>query len=162
MEESTSPEQQGINNIPQQDEYKDVIGVIIERRSMGRNLAFVEMQLSLPSLQQPMSIIFRRDEWSSDKKDDNWDAFPVKSTALPYGARIRCWLRPTPRHRPGSTARPQYAVMAWKILEHPKEVALKRAVTEGSEGRGGISYSCLLYTSPSPRDLSTSRMPSSA
>ena len=26
----------------------------------------------------------------------------------------------------------------------------------------GIPYSCLLYTSPSPRDLSTSRMPSSA
>ena len=25
-----------------------------------------------------------------------------------------------------------------------------------------ISYTCLLYTSPSPRDLSTSRMPSSA
>ena len=26
----------------------------------------------------------------------------------------------------------------------------------------GLSYPCLLYTSPSPRDLSTSRMPSSA
>ena len=26
----------------------------------------------------------------------------------------------------------------------------------------GIIYTCLLYTSPSPRDLSTSRMPSSA
>ena len=26
----------------------------------------------------------------------------------------------------------------------------------------GIQYHCLLYTSPSPRDLSTSRMPSSA
>jgi len=26
----------------------------------------------------------------------------------------------------------------------------------------GIPYCCLLYTSPSPRDLSTSRMPSSA
>ena len=26
----------------------------------------------------------------------------------------------------------------------------------------GFNYSCLLYTSPSPRDLSTSRMPSSA
>ena len=25
-----------------------------------------------------------------------------------------------------------------------------------------VDYSCLLYTSPSPRDLSTSRMPSSA
>ena len=26
----------------------------------------------------------------------------------------------------------------------------------------GVTYTCLLYTSPSPRDLSTSRMPSSA
>ena len=30
------------------------------------------------------------------------------------------------------------------------------------EGRGAQAYGCLLYTSPSPRDLSTSRMPSSA
>ena len=30
------------------------------------------------------------------------------------------------------------------------------------EGTEHHSYSCLLYTSPSPRDLSTSRMPSSA
>ena len=31
-------------------------------------------------------------------------------------------------------------------------------------GKGGrkLSYICLLYTSPSPRDVSTSRMPSSA
>ena len=28
--------------------------------------------------------------------------------------------------------------------------------------KGGVGLSCLLYTSPSPRDLSTSRMPSSA
>ena len=27
---------------------------------------------------------------------------------------------------------------------------------------GQMTYTCLLYTSPSPRDLSTSRMPSSA
>ena len=27
---------------------------------------------------------------------------------------------------------------------------------------GGLVFDCLLYTSPSPRDLSTSRMPSSA
>ena len=35
----------------------------------------------------------------------------------------------------------------------------------GSGGRGGFNRrprDCLLYTSPSPRDLSTSRMPSSA
>ena len=31
-----------------------------------------------------------------------------------------------------------------------------------SEGEGDDAGTCLLYTSPSPRDLSTSRMPSSA
>ena len=31
-----------------------------------------------------------------------------------------------------------------------------------SETLGVVGESCLLYTSPSPRDLSTSRMPSSA
>ena len=33
-----------------------------------------------------------------------------------------------------------------------------------ASGKGGVGKSivCLLYTSPSPRDLSTSRMPSSA
>ena len=39
-------------------------------------------------------------------------------------------------------------------------------MTERIEQRGtssrGVHYTCLLYTSPSPRDLSTSRMPSSA
>ena len=38
-------------------------------------------------------------------------------------------------------------------------------VTLGPKGRNVVidkSYGCLLYTSPSPRDLSTSRMPSSA
>ena len=29
-------------------------------------------------------------------------------------------------------------------------------------GHMNVAYYCLLYTSPSPRDLSTSRMPSSA
>ena len=33
---------------------------------------------------------------------------------------------------------------------------------EGSIDRDTLSQFCLLYTSPSPRDLSTSRMPSSA
>ena len=31
-----------------------------------------------------------------------------------------------------------------------------------SNAKLGMAYACLLYTSPSPRDLSTSRMPSSA
>ena len=39
------------------------------------------------------------------------------------------------------------------------------SLTDLSEQRGKLAVqleSCLLYTSPSPRDLSTSRMPSSA
>ena len=32
----------------------------------------------------------------------------------------------------------------------------------GEDGSPVITQACLLYTSPSPRDLSTSRMPSSA
>ena len=31
-----------------------------------------------------------------------------------------------------------------------------------NEAKFAVDYICLLYTSPSPRDLSTSRMPSSA
>ena len=34
-------------------------------------------------------------------------------------------------------------------------------ISSGAQ-KGGTINSCLLYTSPSPRDLSTSRMPSSA
>ena len=34
--------------------------------------------------------------------------------------------------------------------------------TDGTLEGSSFKYTCLLYTSPSPRDLSTSRMPSSA
>ena len=40
------------------------------------------------------------------------------------------------------------------VYESQDDVAFERALT--------VPKSCLLYTSPSPRDLSTSRMPSSA
>ena len=44
--------------------------------------------------------------------------------------------------------------------------ALNKILKEGDEAikieKDGKTTSCLLYTSPSPRDLSTSRMPSSA
>ena len=47
------------------------------------------------------------------------------------------------------------------------KIGITGAVDIGHTGTTGIDlagtyYSCLLYTSPSPRDLSTSRMPSSA
>ena len=45
-----------------------------------------------------------------------------------------------------------------KALKTEKYV-LKAQIHAGGRGKAG---GCLLYTSPSPRDLSTSRMPSSA
>ena len=45
-------------------------------------------------------------------------------------------------------------------------VGAAQAVSINPDGLGQVLiypyYTCLLYTSPSPRDLSTSRMPSSA
>ena len=44
-----------------------------------------------------------------------------------------------------------------------KEIGYRILLEEsGDEGFMGLVKTCLLYTSPSPRDLSTSRMPSSA
>ena len=43
-----------------------------------------------------------------------------------------------------------------------EELASVRAELGGREAALSKQLSCLLYTSPSPRDLSTSRMPSSA
>ena len=44
---------------------------------------------------------------------------------------------------------------------YASRASLKPVLFEGLES-GGQLMLCLLYTSPSPRDLSTSRMPSSA
>ena len=52
----------------------------------------------------------------------------------------------TSRHRPGQSRR--YHQEQGQVNSH--------------NSNSGNPYTCLLYTSPSPRDLSTSRMPSSA
>ena len=71
-------------------------------------------------------------------------------------------------------SRGQYATDASVYQIVPQAVAIPEsvddvlAVIEYARGEGiavvprGGGTSCLLYTSPSPRDLSTSRMPSSA
>ena len=41
-------------------------------------------------------------------------------------------------------------------------VTVAYRIIEGNKERVQLYRGCLLYTSPSPRDLSTSRMPSSA
>ena len=49
-----------------------------------------------------------------------------------------------------------------EVLEQVLRSAIANAENNLSLDRDTLVVSCLLYTSPSPRDLSTSRMPSSA
>ena len=47
------------------------------------------------------------------------------------------------------------------LMKHPKIIEACEFLTEGKI-LGVQTWACLLYTSPSPRDVSSSRMPSSA
>ena len=49
-----------------------------------------------------------------------------------------------------------------RIVSLPEEEWGWIKVSEARVGKTTVDFTCLLYTSPSPRDLSTSRMPSSA
>ena len=54
-----------------------------------------------------------------------------------------------------------YSYQDFNIQQRKLNASFITLVSGGQNYDGG-SYTCLLYTSPSPRDLSTSRMPSSA
>ena len=63
----------------------------------------------------------------------------------PYGDELRFIFAPT----------------YWNGFEHPGNIVLSDALNTGGLFSGS-PYDCLLYTSPSPRDATLSRMPSSA
>ena len=73
------------------------------------------------------------------------------------------WKESTPFHLPsqmiedGEFIRPKYEP------QHPLELEVKKYIKDKSEiQKGDVLMGCLLYTSPSPRDATLSRMPSSA
>ena len=70
----------------------------------------------------------------------------------------------TPQETSGfGKARSCIVIFAWGGLSHIDTLDLKPdAGSNIKSAFGSIPTTCLLYTSPSPRDLSTSRMPSSA
>ena len=61
-----------------------------------------------------------------------------------------------------ASVRPVVTYFFFILFATIKGLAVYVAVQEGEDVSQAILSSCLLYTSPSPRDLSTSRMPSSA
>ena len=71
-------------------------------------------------------------------------------------------------HTPSTLEARREWVQSRQKSGYPVLVAADRGDVQGFASFGdfrswpGYRYSCLLYTSPSPRDLSTSRMPSSA
>jgi len=75
-----------------------------------------------------------------------------------YPAVSAAGAHPAPHHRPSSGAPGRWGPALWRATERCRAATCRHApVREWAR-----SKCCLLYTSPSPRDLSTCRMPSSA
>ena len=71
----------------------------------------------------------------------------------------RVVLAPLTRNRAGKGFVPSEFAAAYYSQRASAGLLISEASQISQQGQG---YHCLLYTSPSPRDLSTSRMPSSA
>ena len=84
------------------------------------------------------------------------DAFRLRPDVRSRRTTLESRLDGAAREIPGGRRRARRAVRARRVL--PRRRARARAHAEPPPSL----RSCLLYTSPSPRDLSTSRMPSSA
>ena len=123
------------------------------------------------SIRRPKLIVLRLDlEELTDKTSDQIPGFyDGLIQVLPSLIEHHC----SPGHRGGFLQRLKNGTLMGHIIEH---VALELQELAGMKagfgrtretGDRGVynvvyEYVCLLYTSPSPRDLSTSRMPSSA
>ena len=93
-----------------------------------------------------------------DLPDHGRSPWRAEASLPTYAQAVREWMD-------------QHQLPAANILGHSLggKVAMELAVTQPERVRklvvadmAPVTYTCLLYTSPSPRDLSTSRMPSSA
>ena len=89
---------------------------------------------------------------------------------IPYLADVNAYLEAHPNYQPQFLSESQYVPeeqvqMIHRLIEMfrhhltSREVDVLRNLLLNYQDRCMV---CLLYTSPSPRDLSTSRMPSSA
>ena len=63
---------------------------------------------------------------------------------------------------PGSTVTSDNSILVDPTKEGQSLFVIARVMIQNTGNQPITNITCLLYTSPSPRDLSTSRMPSSA
>ena len=70
---------------------------------------------------------------------------------------VRLYLEDAPSPSELESVVKQLGIKPWDLLRRGEKIFKDLGLSKDSE-----DASCLLYTSPSPRDLSTSRMPSSA
>ena len=103
-------------------------------------------------------------QFDSDCREDtlvlNTGYSPFTNMALPIGVTDFRWIV-TQDPDPGTTEpRPAWTIPAYPSWQPamPNTQWISSYPTSNNDRNGD----CLLYTSPSPRDLSTSRMPSSA
>ena len=140
--------------------YKNDIPKNIEEIYLPLNLPEVDNFLPTKNGDSPLG---NSDEWAWDEKNkkvtlnskiDNVNVFPLELNTMPGWAGSSWYfyryMDPKNNNEFISDASQSY----WSDVD---------VYFGGSEhATGHLLYSCLLYTSPSPRDLSTSRMPSSA
>jgi hypothetical protein len=111
-------------------EKMQVVGFIVRRRSMGKYLAFADIQVEESDENDKETILkvaFRRTSPSWNIEDD--DSFPQKTSALPYGAKVRLDLRNRQTDSGNSLE-----VHTWEILSNPRDAALEAAKEKDTEG----------------------------
>lgn len=128
-----------------------VVGYVVRRRCIGKNLAFADIQVEDPAADQQnlpplIQVVFQRDspEWNQDLDT----TFPNKNSKLPYGAKVALEIcpgggrddRPNQEEAEDCLKPPTFLVRRWELLEHPREKALAEAQSSESDG-----ISCTIY-----------------
>mmetsp|Transcript_26166 Transcript_26166/g.72173 ORF Transcript_26166/g.72173 Transcript_26166/m.72173 type:complete len:455 (-) Transcript_26166:1-1365(-) len=124
-------------------------GTIAQRRSLGKNLAFMDILQQYPEPEKSSADVTNEPDASpsNDDDDDNTSLllsvafrsssfqggnFPTKTSMLPFGAQVQVDLRSATR------SGPPWEVTSWSLTTDPRQEARQQA----QEGRG---LSCSKY-----------------
>ena len=124
---------------------KDVVKVLV-----GLNLTTVEMQRPI------FKALMQETPWATFEQELTRICQEVKDAALENAIAADQINGNTVQQ---DVIRARAVTYYWST---PRLLAAMQALIQHLVPRQALAKACLLYTSPSPRDLSTSRMPSSA